>query len=179
MKTSLGGIYFTKHLKEPHREYVMVDLLVWIHQGNNKKHLKTFWKRTISTKQNSILEIWHFAAPTRMLSSLQLSLYPYPLLVGWKGFQVCNKLIIPFTSQPELIHSLAILIQNGWIWPNSNYTIEWAYSKFTNTFGMSLTKNLYLSYAYFMSLSVCGVTCWFYLKCIWKSKKEKVIGFKI
>ena len=135
MKTSLGGIYFTKHLKEPHREYVMVDLLVWIHQGNNKKHLKTFWKRTISTKQNSILEIWHFAAPTRMLSSLQLSLYPYPLLVGWKGFQVCNKLIIPFTSQPELIHSLAILIQNGWIFirdQNKEWLAQNEYLKLTH-----------------------------------------------
>ena len=94
-KTFLGGIYFTKHLKESHREYVMVDLLVWIHQGNNKKHLKTFWKRTISTKQNPILKILTLCCAHSLLNSLQL----YPLLVGWKGFQVCNKLIIPFTSQ--------------------------------------------------------------------------------
>ena len=29
--------YFKKHLKNPHREYVMVDLLVWIHLGNKMK----------------------------------------------------------------------------------------------------------------------------------------------
>ena len=93
MKTSLGGIYFKKHLKEPHREYVMVDLLVWIHQGNNKKQVS---ERELY-QPNKILfkRFWHFASPTPLLNSRQL----YPLLVGWKGFQVCNKLIIPFTSQ--------------------------------------------------------------------------------